>query len=689
MSFYSQPNYYQSLLGISSIDNVNSNTINTNNVNTQNLTVSSLQSGIVSSNPAGVIFNAVLTPNLTFNSNILDTVQNIQTTSSPTFLSLTLSGLGNGIVKSSSGLLSTGSTTTDDLPEGKTNFYYTDSRARNALSGGTGINYNSTSGVISNSGVLSLTGTTNRVTVSGSTGNITLSGPQDIGVTSSPTFNSVIGTVSFMCPSVTNCILCSDVGGNFLNAYMGASMTYNTGTRYLNTVQGITTGSSPTFAGLTIGSLSGVLKASSGVISGSSTTSNLPEGSNLYYTDSRARLSLSAGNGISYNNTSGIISNSGVVGLVGGSNITITPGLSGSYTIDAVFSGVSSLTGTANQVIVSSSTGAVTLSTPQDIATTSSPTFLRILNSSKNSSNVLIGTFSGASLTTGGGNTLIGQASGNNITSGTFNIGLGANSFGGSGAMTATLAGNIAIGVSSLFSCTGNAANNTAIGYLALQSLTTGVGNIAMGNSCANNLLTGNNNVYIGQAITSSTTSVSSEGAINLTGSGITGKGTNTFFINATSGLYSYIPFSYNLWNNNAGVVSHVEQWVANTAGGSNVGTAPTITSGVITGLAPGRYNFAVSGFLFVVSQTCYPTLQYRASGGSFVTVCNSAAAFTPASFVAICLNANVVISSTSDAIQLYYPNTALYGNTGTDPSYYTPAGNYVSRYMTINYLSL
>lgn len=38
-------------------------------------------------------------------------------------------------------------------------------------------------------------------------------------------------------------------------------------------------------------------------------------------------------------------------------------------------SGVSSITGTANQVNASASTGAVTLSTPQDIATSSSPTF--------------------------------------------------------------------------------------------------------------------------------------------------------------------------------------------------------------------------------------------------------------------------------------------------------------------------
>ena len=40
--------------------------------------------------------------------------------------------------------------------------------------------------------------------------------------------------------------------------------------------------------------------------------------------------------------------------------------------------GVSSITGTANQVIASASVGAVTLSTPQDIATTSTPQFARL-----------------------------------------------------------------------------------------------------------------------------------------------------------------------------------------------------------------------------------------------------------------------------------------------------------------------
>jgi hypothetical protein len=40
------------------------------------------------------------------------------------------------------------------------------------------------------------------------------------------------------------------------------------------------------------------------------TTTNVAEGTNLYYTDARARAALSAGTGISYNNTTGVITNS-------------------------------------------------------------------------------------------------------------------------------------------------------------------------------------------------------------------------------------------------------------------------------------------------------------------------------------------------------------------------------------------
>ena len=53
-------------------------------------------------------------------------------------------------------------------------------------------------------------------------------------------------------------------------------------------------------------------------------------------------------------------------------------------------SGVSSITGTTHQIIASASTGAVTLSTPQDIDTTSSPTFMSlVLNNSTVGDNYL------------------------------------------------------------------------------------------------------------------------------------------------------------------------------------------------------------------------------------------------------------------------------------------------------------
>jgi hypothetical protein len=59
---------------------------------------------------------------------------------------------------------------------------------------------------------------------------------------------------------------------------------------------------------VTISGLSGVVKATAGVLSGSATTSDLTEGSNLYYTDARARAALSATSPVSYNNSTGVIS---------------------------------------------------------------------------------------------------------------------------------------------------------------------------------------------------------------------------------------------------------------------------------------------------------------------------------------------------------------------------------------------
>ena len=58
----------------------------------------------------------------------------------------------------------------------------------------------------------------------------------------------------------------------------------------LNTIQDIRVTATPTFAGLFLTPLSGMLRAGvAGEIFGGSTTTNLPEGTNLYFTESRVQ----------------------------------------------------------------------------------------------------------------------------------------------------------------------------------------------------------------------------------------------------------------------------------------------------------------------------------------------------------------------------------------------------------------
>lgn len=223
-------------------------------------------------------------------------------------------------------------------------------------------------------------------------------------------------------------------GGSLASASTGSGLTFSAGTLSVNPsyIRGLisesdsnltynaTTGvfdfsDTPVFTGLTVGALNGILKANAGVVSGSSTTSDLPEGSNLYYTDSRARSAISAGSGISYNSGTGVITNTiddtddlkegstnlfftnsrARSALSAGSGISYN---SGTGVISASAAGVSSATGTANQVLVngtsgSAQTGAITLTLPQSIATTSSPTFAAITATGSANSQLNQGTF--------------------------------------------------------------------------------------------------------------------------------------------------------------------------------------------------------------------------------------------------------------------------------------------------------
>lgn len=92
------------------------------------------------------------------------------------------------------------------------------------------------------------------------------------------------------------------------------------------------------------------------------TTSNISEGSNLYYTDARARSALSAGTGISYNSSTGTITNSApdqTVALTGSGTVSI----SGTYP-NFTITGADQYQGTVTSVAMTVPTGLSVSGTP-------------------------------------------------------------------------------------------------------------------------------------------------------------------------------------------------------------------------------------------------------------------------------------------------------------------------------------
>lgn len=171
--------------------------------------------------------------------------------------------------------------------------------------------------------------------------------------------------------------------------------------------------------------------------------------------------------------------------------------------------GVSSITGTPNQVNVSASTGAITISTPQSIGTTSSPTFNGLsiaLTTSSTVGVIKIGTDSFIHTygdpTSNGANTFVGRFSGN------FTMGPGGGSatlasgntmlgFGTYGANT-TGYQNVGIGWGVLNANT-TGYTNVAVGYNSQNLGTTAYGNSSLGNYGLAVNLTGNLNVAVGE----------------------------------------------------------------------------------------------------------------------------------------------------------------------------------------------
>ena len=131
--------------------------------------------------------------------------------------------------------------------------------------------------------------------------------------------------------------------------------------------QTVATTASPTFAGATVGTLAGVIKGTAGTLSGSAVLNDLsnvnagsPSGGDvLTWSSGSSKWINSAGGSSIPSMTDGQL----IIGKTGG-----TP----SYAVAA-------LTGTSNEITVTPGSGTITLSTPQAIATTSTPTFAEVI----------------------------------------------------------------------------------------------------------------------------------------------------------------------------------------------------------------------------------------------------------------------------------------------------------------------
>jgi hypothetical protein len=155
------------------------------------------------------------------------------------------------------------SANTDQVTEGSSNLYFSDSRARNALSGGTGISYTSGTGAIA----IDLVGGT-AIGISGNT--ISFNGDSD-DVSEGST------NQYFSQARARGSIQADSAAGNLL------SYTSSTGDLLVSTASVRGAFSGGTAIGIT-----------NGVIAFNGTTSDVAEGTNLYHTAARVRSNVSA-----------------------------------------------------------------------------------------------------------------------------------------------------------------------------------------------------------------------------------------------------------------------------------------------------------------------------------------------------------------------------------------------------------
>lgn len=205
------------------------------------------------------------------------------------------------------GKLETSATTTL-IAEG-TNQYFTNARARDAISATGSLSYNSTTGVMSFT-------QGNTDTVSEGATNLYYTNARARTALSSATgaaaYNPVTGVITI--PSTTAHIT---EGSNlyYTDARVRAAISAGTGISYNSTTGAISSSITQYTDALaraahSVANGSAAYNSTTGVITIPSTSAHITESGNLFYTDARARAAVSAGTGITYNSTTGVIASS-------------------------------------------------------------------------------------------------------------------------------------------------------------------------------------------------------------------------------------------------------------------------------------------------------------------------------------------------------------------------------------------
>ena len=220
---------------------------------------------------------------------------------------------GTGIsYDSATGVISAtiGSFDTDDIAEGTTNLYYTDARVRAALSGGTGVTFNGTSGVIS---IGQAVGTSDNVSFADVTisGNLTVSGTTTtVNTETIELADNIIVLNSNATGAASESAGIEIERGNDTNVTLLWDEAANKWT------VGAETFVAAMFEGDLTGDVTGNVTGQVSDVSNHDTDDIAEGAGSLYFTEARARSSVSVtdtgGDGsLSYNSTTGVISYTG------------------------------------------------------------------------------------------------------------------------------------------------------------------------------------------------------------------------------------------------------------------------------------------------------------------------------------------------------------------------------------------